>query len=315
MSGGAMPSYAAVMKSREVEDPVNWYLNRPLAYGITWLLFRTPVTPNAVTFGSLFAGVLSGAAFFVGSPEAMIWGGALLWVSSVLDCVDGVLARAKNMQSQFGRALDGTSDMIVGAVTVLGAFFHIWQKDHSLLHAALMIPAAVTANLHLSAFDYYKESWLRMTRLDKGGEGDDAAELATKLDDARSLGWLTYVTTKHVLLPYLETQQNFIRRVDPRSLREGLVVARSEATKAAYESLNFVPMRLFTYISLGPHCLLMGLAAAFDRLDLYLYVRVGLMNVLFFTAVLLQRRATVATLERFEALGAVPQGTATAGAS
>ncbi len=301
-----MPSYSAVMKSREVEDPVNWYLNRPLAYGITWLLYRTPVTPNAVTFASLFAGIASGVGFFQGTPSALLFGGLMLWVSSVLDCVDGVLARAKNMQSQFGRALDGTSDMIVGAVTVLGAFFHIWEKNHSMVELVAMIPAAVSANLHLSTYDYYKESWLRMTRLDKGGEGDDAEELKGKIEDARRLGMLAYVTTKHVLVPYLETQQDFIRSINPRSLRSGAKIVPTSESAAAYARLNGLSMRLLTYISLAPHCLLMGLAGAFDRLEWYLWIRLVLMNVLFVAAVWMQRRATDATLAEFERLGVVP---------
>ena len=47
----------------------------------------------------------------------MVWGGALLWISAIMDGADGILARAKNMQSAFGRALDGTADMVVGLST------------------------------------------------------------------------------------------------------------------------------------------------------------------------------------------------------
>ena len=39
-----LPPFASVLKSKEVEDPVNLWLHRPLAYAFVAAVYRTPVT-------------------------------------------------------------------------------------------------------------------------------------------------------------------------------------------------------------------------------------------------------------------------------
>ncbi|MDH3726816.1 MAG: CDP-alcohol phosphatidyltransferase family protein, partial [Myxococcales bacterium] len=116
-----MPPFASILKSKAVEDPVNVYVERPLAYVFAWSVFRTPMTPNAVTLLAVLFGVTAGIMFVWGIPHAMVAGGILLWVSAILDGADGILARAKNLQSEFGRALDGAGDAIVAVFTVFPA--------------------------------------------------------------------------------------------------------------------------------------------------------------------------------------------------
>src|SRR6187431_449670 len=93
-----LPPFGQVLKSREVEDPVNLWVHRPLAYAFCRLVYRTSITPNQVTLIAIVLGLLAAACWFEGSPWAMVWGGALLWSSAIMDGADGILARAKNMQ-------------------------------------------------------------------------------------------------------------------------------------------------------------------------------------------------------------------------
>jgi hypothetical protein len=57
-------------------------------------------------------------------------------------------------------------------------------------------------------------------------------------------------------------------------------------------------MRLWALISLAPHSYLMAICAMFDRLDVYLYIRVFAMNGIFLLAVAWQRHATRQTWEQ-----------------
>ena len=45
-------------------------------------------------------------------------------------------------------------------------------------------------------------------------------------------------------------------------------------------------------VSLAPHCYLFSLFAVTDRIDLYLWLRLVVMNVLFLVALVWQKRAT-----------------------
>ncbi|NOY92391.1 MAG: CDP-alcohol phosphatidyltransferase family protein [Deltaproteobacteria bacterium] len=136
-----LPPFSSLLKSRDVEDPINIYVHRPLAYAFVAAIYRTPMTPNMVTFLSICVGFVSGAMFLKGTPTAMVVAGICLWTSAILDGADGFLARAKNLSSPFGRALDGSADMIVAIVTVIPAVIHLWLKHHDPLLIGLSVPS------------------------------------------------------------------------------------------------------------------------------------------------------------------------------
>ena len=54
---GSFPRFETLLKSRDVEDPVNLWLHRPLAYLFARAVYRTPMTPNQVTLLAMFVGV------------------------------------------------------------------------------------------------------------------------------------------------------------------------------------------------------------------------------------------------------------------
>jgi hypothetical protein len=63
-------------------------------------------------------------------------------------------------------------------------------------------------------------------------------------------------------------------------------------------------MQLWTVVSLCPHSYLMAIFAMIDRLDIYLWVRLVGMNVMFVIAILSQRRASARTASAWNALRA-----------
>ena len=103
---GKFPSLRELEKAPEVEDPVNRYVHRPLAYLFARLVAPTRMSPNQVTLLAVIVGLVAGVAFLIGSREAMIFGGVALWISAILDGADGILARARGTASPHGRAID-----------------------------------------------------------------------------------------------------------------------------------------------------------------------------------------------------------------
>lgn len=299
-----LPPFRSLLKSTEVEDPVNILVHRPLAYAFVWTIFKTPITPNMVTFMAMIAGIASGAMYLWGTAEAMIAAGLLLWTSAILDGADGLLARAKKLHSQFGRALDGWADMIVAFATVFPAFYHMWVKDHDQLQLLLTGPAIALTAIHLWAYDFHKEGYLRLTRPGRGGEGDDPEKVAKLVDEAREKGMLYYVAVAHVLLPYLQKQQKIVSILNPAAFRAREVEATEEIAEI-YAKHNRGPMKLWALISLAPHSYLMAICSMFDRLDVYLFIRLVVMNVIFGIVLIWQRRATRATNTELELRGVV----------
>ncbi len=294
----ALPPLRSVLKSNDVEDPVNRWVHRTLAYLFVKSIFRTGITPNMITLSTVLFGLVSGCAMIWGTPAAMWVAGLSLWTAAILDGADGILARAKNLQSEFGRALDGSADALVAVFTVFPAFFHIWVKHHDSYHLLLMVPALLLTIVHLAVYDFYKESYLRATRQGQGGEGRDVDQIAPSVDAAREQGRVVQMAMHFALVPHLRRQKAFIQVLNPAAWSLSQRLEEDGHAAQVYKQENLGPMRLWALVSLAPHSYLMAICAMFDRLEVYLFIRVFVMNGIFLVAMVWQRFATKRTLER-----------------
>ncbi|WP_262841473.1 CDP-alcohol phosphatidyltransferase family protein [Sphaerisporangium corydalis] len=84
------------------------------------LAARLGLTPNAVTGLSVGLAGLAAVAFSAGLRRAQLAGAVLLYLSFVLDCVDGQLARYTRMFSPLGAWLDATFDRVKEYVVYIG---------------------------------------------------------------------------------------------------------------------------------------------------------------------------------------------------
>ena len=96
---------------------VSRYLNRPLSRPAARLLAPTPVTPNMVTVFTLLLACAAGAMVAAGWTIA---GGVAIQAVSVIDGVDGDLARLKLMSTRFGAVLDAVTDRYADAIMLGG---------------------------------------------------------------------------------------------------------------------------------------------------------------------------------------------------
>lgn len=104
---------------------VSRYLNRPLSRPAARTLARTPATPNALTATTLLLAVIAAGALAAGWNIA---GGIGIQLVSVVDGVDGELARLKNMATRFGAVFDAVTDryadaLLLGGMTVYAVRF------------------------------------------------------------------------------------------------------------------------------------------------------------------------------------------------
>ena len=96
---------------------VSRHLNRRASRPIAKALSHTPVTPNQVSVLSLVIAAGAFASFVAGLP---IVGGVLAQVCSIVDGVDGDLARLTGASSRFGGFLDAVIDRYADALILLG---------------------------------------------------------------------------------------------------------------------------------------------------------------------------------------------------
>ena len=112
------------MSTASLEGPVSRYLNRRLSEPLARLLTPTPITPNQVSFVGFLVALGALAAFATGQPIAA---GLLIQTSSVVDGVDGDLARRQGRATRFGAVLDAVLDRYADAAIVGGMTWWAWS--------------------------------------------------------------------------------------------------------------------------------------------------------------------------------------------
>ena len=130
-----------------------------------------------------------------------------------------------------------------------------------------MVPALGLTIVHLAAYDFYKESYLQATRPGKGSEGHDADTIEETAQAARQQGPIIRMAMKYALVPHLQRQKAVVSWLNPDAWRLSQVLRSDDQTS-----------------------------------ELYLYIRVFLMNGIFLVAtpVALSHEGSRAWLRRAE---------------
>ena len=96
---------------------ISKYVNRKASEPMARLLARTRITPNQMSWAAFGIALVSFVSFIFGWN---IVGGLLAQLSSVVDGIDGSLARLKGMASTFGGFLDSVLDRYADILILLG---------------------------------------------------------------------------------------------------------------------------------------------------------------------------------------------------
>lgn len=132
--------------TKEEDGPVSRYLNRPISTRISTVLAHLPIHPDAVSVLAFLVALL--AAWSLGLGAAMP-GAILVHVASVLDGVDGEIARLQLRTSPGGALLDGVLDRLADAAVIAG--LAVWGLESGGTPASIVLLAvAATAGSILS---------------------------------------------------------------------------------------------------------------------------------------------------------------------
>jgi phosphatidylglycerophosphate synthase len=147
-----------------LDGPVSRYLNRRFSAPAASLLAHTPITPNQVSVAALLFAFASLALLAAGRN---IEGGVLIQLSSIVDGIDGDLARAKAMATRFGGVFDAVLDRFADAAIAGGLAWYAFEHeghDYALL-------AGMAAAVSFLIVSYSR------ARLEREAGADTTAEL------------------------------------------------------------------------------------------------------------------------------------------
>ena len=105
---------------------ISKFLNRPLSLLITRAIARLPIGPNLVSFLSLLLALAAGLLF---SLKMGLLAGVMAQLTSIIDGVDGELARVKFLSSPYGALFDALLDRYGDALIILGMAYYVYSHS------------------------------------------------------------------------------------------------------------------------------------------------------------------------------------------
>lgn len=129
------------------------YLMRPLALPITRLLLPTPVKPTQITVLAFLITVVGAYFLALGDYRSLIIGALIGNVSTVVDCVDGQLARLKGLATPLGATLDTVGDRLGSLVLLIGAVVGL-ERLGTMTELKLVCSSALSGLLLASVLGY-----------------------------------------------------------------------------------------------------------------------------------------------------------------
>jgi hypothetical protein len=302
--------YRQSLKPLEVEEPIDVWVHRPLAYLLARAVYPTFITPNMVTVGSILFGILSAVCMFVEFPHHLQAAGCSIFLSAVFDCADGQLARMRGTSSALGRMLDGIADLVGSTAAVGGGTYLVWQALHQpvwlgVLALVLCLATIVTGSFHTVSYDHYKNVFLRLTH-PSYREGEDYEVALERYRATRQTASLWVRLTWPVYFFYMKSQSDFVRSFDPYTPTAlSKLPPYSPEVAAIYRAHAGPSMRILrSFFGFGSLVFGMAVSIGLGFVQYYMLFRLVVLNAVFYGYLRpRQRRASKAALDELARLG------------
>ena len=135
--------------TKRTDGPISRYINRRFSMPITNFIIRKglPITPNHISVISFLLGISSFPLFVIGHA---LLAGIIVQISSIIDGVDGELARAKRMTSRYGAFFDAMLDRLVDTFAIIGASIFVFLFLSTDLFSLFICTLALSGSILVS---------------------------------------------------------------------------------------------------------------------------------------------------------------------
>ena len=239
---GWKADYLATLKPIEIEEPLDLFFYRPLAYLWVRIACHTPITANQVTLLSVVFGFVAGALLSTGHDAAVRWAAVGVLAFNVFDCADGMLARARGQSSPLGYVLDGLAGYIGTAPIMLGlGQAAVVRHGHPAFWWSLTVAAVLSLAWWCAVVDGLRLEWMRRVY----GQRTDRASELTQLEDAAAQ-WRQDGTHRAERL-LVRAYTIYVRLWEGRSRRAPALNERAEPAVEAWAEAHRPILRLAVF--------------------------------------------------------------------
>ena len=128
------------------------YILIPLAWPFTWLFVNLGFSPNNITYLRI---VIIIFAYYLILINFGFIGFILLYLSLILDCTDGQIARVTNTATYFGKYLDGLIDSLFDFFFPIVVAYYLFQQTSEEKVFVLALTASLFNSLYWMVIQRY----------------------------------------------------------------------------------------------------------------------------------------------------------------
>ncbi|TFH37499.1 MAG: CDP-alcohol phosphatidyltransferase family protein [Bacteroidia bacterium] len=269
-----LTEYRRSLKRIEVEEMVDLFFYRPLAFLIVKSVYNTKITPDNLTFAAIIMGLTGAALYTPGMPHTTRLGALFIVFFVILDCSDGQLARLKKNGTPAGRLLDGIADYIVTTALFIGIAIGYSRADGAPSNMVILLALSGASIIIQDAFvDYYRMRFLDIVQQRQDTFQGGINEYRDEYERLKKQGgnWFN----KGVILLYL-----VYSGVQNRLTKRKKSIDYQEVPADIYYRKNRVLVRF--WVSIGPSAMRTSLIACslFGRFDIFFWITIGGFNIL-----------------------------------
>ncbi|HEY6065537.1 MAG TPA: CDP-alcohol phosphatidyltransferase family protein, partial [Thermoanaerobaculia bacterium] len=276
------------LKPPELEERLDLWIYRPLAFLIAWPLRKTSIRPNQVSLGSMVCGVAAGLLFWRATRGAALLGGLAYLLGNVLDCADGQLARLQGCASPIGYLVDGAADY-VGTTAVFVGMAHSLnvQRPSTVNWWWLVVAAGISMAWQCAFLDEKRKEWQRRVHQRSADRQERIDALGRQADQWRAEG--SHVAGRALIAGYRAYQKVWepLTRASSKALPP-----RGNESSARWAECHQPVLRRSIWVGPSMHMTAIAVCAGFlNRPDWYLLAALSVGNIWMLATLAAERRA------------------------
>lgn len=274
----------ASLKSRDTEETLDIWFNRPIGYLWTLFFMKLNVHPNVVTILSIILGMAAGYMFYFPDMLHTVCGILLLMWANFYDSADGQLARLTGKKTRWGRMLDGFAGDIWFFCIYLAICLRLTPQWGIWIWLVAALSGLVCHSKQCALADYYRNIHLYFLKGESASELDNFKQ---QREIYRSLPWRHNVWWKWFLFFY----GNYTRsqeRMTPRFQQMFALWQKMKGTAPAGEArTEFIEgsrplMKYCNFLTFNARAIALYVSMLAGMPYLYFIFELTVMNAVFF---------------------------------
>jgi phosphatidylglycerophosphate synthase len=283
LSMNELNEYKKSLKMTEVEEAVDLFIYRPIAFIFVKLIYNTKITPDQLTLVAIIMGLIGAFFYSFGLQMTAYFGAFFYFLFIIFDCSDGQLARLKKNGSSFGRLLDGIADYIVVTAIYIGVAIGYSQKGDDSHMLLLLILSAISIIIQELLVDYYRTRFLDIVNSRSNTFEEEIMDYRNQyiILKGQKNKWLKK-TIIYIYLIYSKLQ----RSLTTRKKREEFYNAVPED----YYRKNKIIVRFWVFMGPSAMRTTLIICSVFSIFHVYFWITIGVFNFLAITLWIIQHQ-------------------------